>query len=334
MFEKARIKLTTWYLLIIMTISLSFSSFIYRSVSVELQRRLNVIEQRLSIEPPRGMRMQGPVHDYFLQDLKESRNKVLFVLLYANGVILFLSAVAGYYLAGKTLKPIEKALNEQKRFVSDASHELKTPLTSLQTSIEVALRDKKLNLKEAKKVLTESLEDVGGMNKLATDLLKLTWYQAGGNNFSLEKVSTRETIETVKKKINPLAKKRQIKIIYKIKNLNIKANKEGLVQLITILIDNAIKYSKKSGGITVSIEKSRNFVVIKVKDKGIGIPKKDIPHIFDRFYRVDQSRSKTNIDGFGLGLSMAKRIVDLHKGTIKVKSEKVKGTIFTVKLPL
>lgn len=332
MFTKARIKLTAQYVAIIMLVSFSFSTFLYKSVSSDFQRRLNIIEKRLNDEAPRGLKMQGPMHDYFLQDLHDARVGLLLMLVYANGMILLLSSAAGYFLAGKTLEPIEKAMNKQKRFIADAGHELKTPLTALQTSIEVALRDKKLSLKDAKKVLQESLYDVDGLNKLANNLIRLTWYQAG-NNFTREEVSMKHLVKNVKKKIDPIAKKRGVKVKYEINGINIKANKASLEKLITILMDNAAKYTKKGGSINLSVRKSRKYLIIKVVDTGVGIAKKDIKHIFERFYRVDSSRSKLKADGYGLGLAMAKQIVELHKGTIKVKSKVGRGSTFTVKLP-
>lgn len=145
MFKTARLKLTAWYLLFIMAISLSFSAFIYRGVTLEFQRRLSAIEHRLELRrhgfvPPAG-RAQ-----FFVQDLEEARQRLWLILIYTNGAIFLFSAIAGYFLAGRTLKPIEQSLEEQKRFVAEASHELKTPLTALQTSVEVALRDQKLGL--------------------------------------------------------------------------------------------------------------------------------------------------------------------------------------------
>ena len=135
-FRKARLKLTAWYLFIIMAISLSFSAFIYRGITQEFQRRLHTIERRLDF---RGHGIRPPIGqaEFFIQDLEETRQRVLLVLLYTNGAILAFSALAGYFLAGKTLKPIESVMEEQKRFVADASHELKTPLTALITSTEV-----------------------------------------------------------------------------------------------------------------------------------------------------------------------------------------------------
>jgi two-component system sensor histidine kinase CiaH len=332
MFKKARLKLTTWYLLIIMTISLSFSGVIFRSVTREFQRRLNLIERRLDL---RGRGFNPPVGQtrFFIQDIKESRQKVLFILLYTNGVIFAFSALAGYFLAGKTLSPIEEVVEEQKRFVADASHELKTPLTALQTSIEVALRDKKLKLKDSKKILKESLEDIDSLKKLTNSLLSLARYQQD-NNFTKERLDLKDVIENVYKKISPLAKKKKIQLKIKTKSVKISANKESLEKLITILLDNAVKYTPKNGKVTLEISKNKRYLKLKVKDTGIGIPERDIPYIFDRFYRADKSRSKLNLAGFGLGLSMAKRIVEMHNGSIKAKSSPKKGSTFTVKLPI
>jgi len=333
MFGSARIKLTTWYLVIIMTISLSFSVVIYRSVTLEFQRRLNIIERRFNLEAPRGWRMHGPVHETFVEDLNQARTRVLFILLYANGVILVLSAAAGYFLAGRTIAPIEKALEEQKKFVADASHELKTPLTAMRTSIEVALRDKKLTLAGSKKVLTGSLVDIDGLKKLTNNLLSLAKYQSG-NNFAFEKISVKELINSSYKKVIPIANKKGVKIALDVKKGKISANKEGLEKLVTILLDNAVKYSLFGGKVTLTTKRNKKYLNINVVDSGVGISKTDIPHIFDRFYRVDDSRTKTKVPGFGLGLSMAKKIVEMHKGSIDVKSILGKGSTFTVKLPL
>jgi two-component system sensor histidine kinase CiaH len=340
MFKSARIKLTTYYLVIIMAISLSFSAFIYQSVNVEFQRRLDVIENRIEVERPFGPRMLGPVHDIFLQDLNLARKRILLLLFYANGTILVLSAAAGYYLAGKTLQPIEATLEEQKRFVADASHELKTPLTALQTSIEVALRDKKLNLKNAKEILKESLSDIGNLTSLSNNLLALARMQSNGHSFNFEEVEVNRLINESVKKFIPLAKKKGVSLNLSTdkaglnsKKEKLKVDKESFTKLITILIDNAIKYTQKGGEVNVSVKKSKKWLAIKVKDTGVGISKADLPHIFERFYQADSSRTKSKTDGFGLGLSIAKKIVEFHKGNIKVESKLGKGSTFIVKLP-
>lgn len=332
MFKRARIKLTVLYLGIIMTISLCFSLFIYRMVSSELQGRLFAIERRLELRQ-RGFLPPPGQDQFFLEDIQETEAKVLLVLVYTNLVILVLSSVAGYLLAGITLRPIENAMDEQKRFVADASHELKTPLTSLQTSIEVAIRDKKITLNEALFTLKDSLSDIKNMTTLTNDLLSLTSYQQNGLKKYFEKVNLREVIFESVKKMGPVAKKKNINPDVIGNNIFIKGNKESLEKLVTILLDNALKYTHEKGKVVIEFSKKGSHVFIEVADTGIGIDKKDLPKIFERFYRSDMSRSKVNAVGFGLGLSIAKSIVEIHHGTIEVESEVGKGSTFTVKLP-
>jgi two-component system sensor histidine kinase CiaH len=332
MFTSARLKLTGWYLLIIMTVSISFSAFIYKGVSLEFERRLNAISDRLQlgrfgIVPPPGQ------VELFVQDLEETKERVLIILVYTNFVIFVFSAGAGYFLAGRTLRPIERALEEQKRFVADASHEFKTPLTALQTSIEVTLRDKKLNLKEAKSVLKESLNDIQNLSSLSKYLLGLARFQKD-NSLTKENVNIKEVTKSALKKLTPLAKDKKIQLSQNVGDTVVRANKESLEKLITILLDNAIKYTPKGGKVSINSEGGQRGILLKVTDTGIGISDKDIPHIFERFYRADIARSKDKVTGFGLGLSMAKQITQLHKGTIDVKSKLGKGSTFTVRLPL
>jgi len=333
MFEKARIKLTLWYLLIIMAISFAFSGIIYKGVADELEVRLNTLEHRIMMK---GEIPSGPPPEfqpYFIEGLEIAKNRVLLILIYTNTGILMFSAIAGYFLADRTLRPIEKALEEQKRFVADASHELKTPLTALQTSMEVTLRDKKLKLKDAKSVLSESLEDIGQLTNLTNYLLSLTKYQEDKNGLEFSEVNIKEVVGSAYKKLKALGSKSEVDIKIKVNKQLISGNKESLEKLMVILLDNALKYTPKGGKVTIDSKKDRGCVRIFVRDTGVGIAKKDQPYIFERFYRADQSRSKANVQGFGLGLAMAKRIVELHHGSIKVESVEGKGTTFIVKLP-
>lgn len=370
-FETVRIKLTAWYLVIIMAISLCFSAFIYQSVTIQLRNRFYQIENRFQAQngPPR---LGKKVPHMLLDDLIEAQKYLFFLLAYTNGVIFVFSGLAGYFLAGKTLKPIESSMEEQKRFTADASHELKTPLTALQTSIEVGLRDKKLSLRSAKKLLRENLHETKNLTDLANSLLTLTRTQSDSNGYHFEKVDLKEVVNESVKKITPLAKKKKINIKLHhtprhsgakrsgaIESLRVRSSRSStpsrmtsrefvvngdkisLQKLITILLDNAVKYTPKGGRVSVSLAcrqagvrgNNRNVITV-VEDSGVGIAKEDLPHVFDRFYRADSSRSKTKVDGFGLGLSIAKRIVDVHGGKISVKSTVGKGSTFTVKLPV
>jgi len=224
-------------------------------------------------------------------------------------------------------------VDKQKRFVSDASHELRTPLTSIKTEIEVALRSRKLNRKEARNILASNLEEVDKLKSLTDYFLSLSKYDDPNPKLTFERISVGRLIKESYIKLKPLAVEKKIKMIFKKNDIFIYANKTSLAELITILLDNAIKYSLPKGKIIVSEGWYNSRAIITVKDNGIGIKKEDLPFIFNRFYRAESSRSKNIAKGYGLGLSIAKRIVDFHKGTISVKSVYGKGSSFTVLLP-
>jgi len=341
MFQNARLKLTFWYLLIIMLVSGFFSLIVYRGFTKELGRGFHMQairgtpERRLVVQERNGFFRILPFVIYpdeippedVAEIINLAKRRFATQLAIINGAILFLAGTAGYFLAGKTLHPIELMVSEQKRFVADASHELRTPLTSIKTEVEVALRDKKLSLKDAKNLLKSSLAEVDKMKYFSDDLLSLSRYEANGRDLQMEKVDI------------PQAKLKKIKINAELAEVIVIGNPQSLVELFSILINNAIKYSPRQTEIEVRVlrQKSRQGIgkkaLIEVVDHGTGISQKDIPHVFDRFYRADSSRSKAKVDGYGLGLSIAKSIVDVHKGEIKLKSEVGKGSTFKVILP-
>lgn len=348
MFKSARVKLTAWYLLIIMTISLSFSGVIYYGTSREMERSFRRIDLRhraeeLGIPLPRffsfpedlPLRLRETAPRYFFaEDLAEARKRLLLNLVGINGVILAVSALAGYFLAGRTLAPIENSLEEQKRFVADASHELRTPLTALKTTMEVALRDKKMNLTEAKKIINDNLHSVDDLKSLSDKLLSLTRYQSNGGSLTFAEVDIREVIEKAVKKMESVAKEKKVRLGLKVKSEKLKGNAESLEEMMLIFLDNAVKFTPKGGRVTIETEVRGQKLEVRVKDTGVGIAKEDLPHIFDRFYRADQSRSRQKVDGFGLGLSLAKKIIEIHKGTVGVESKMGEGTSFSIKLPI
>jgi signal transduction histidine kinase len=241
--------------------------------------------------------------------------------------------LAGYFLAGRTLRPIKNMLDEQNRFITDASHELNTPLTALKTSLEVNLRDKKLNLDKAKKVLSSNLEDVNNLQSLSEELMEVIMYQKQNGNFKIVRVELSAIVKTAVEQVKALAAKKRITIKVDAPKAFIMGDEKSLKELFVILLDNAIKYTDSRSPINLIVRKKDPNVNISVKDGGVGIKKEDLPYIFDRFYRADRARTKQGIGGYGLGLSIAKRIITLHNGNIRVESEVGRGSIFTVTFP-
>jgi len=341
-FESARLKLTAWYLLIIMFISTAFSVGIYRSLTSELNRiermhRLRIerrLPERLKIIPSDIKEQLSPSLFLDPQLITETKNRLKIILIMINLAILSASAAAGYFLAGRTLKPIEEMVEDQKRFVADASHELRTPLTAIKTETEVALRDKKLNFSAAKKLLISNLEEINKLKSLTDYFLTLSRYQNADTNITLETFNLAHVAKEAVSRLKTLAEGKKIKVVKNFDDIHIEANKISIVELITLLLDNAIKYSHKNGKVNISLKAQRNYALVKVQDFGIGIKPKDLPCIFNRFYRAEISRTKTDKEGYGLGLSIAKSIVDRHHGKIEVSSTPGKGSTFTVQLPI
>lgn len=332
MFQKTRIKLTAWYLLIIMLISIVFSLVIYSGINRELGRFERLRELRLRREQELMLPAPFPreLREIDTQAVAAARIRLTLTLIFINAGIFGIAGLAGYFLAGRTLNPIKEMVDDQNRFITDASHELRTPLTSLKTSIEVSLRNKKITLDEAKKLIESNLEEVEHLRILSDGLIRLAQYQEPNDNVIFKKGSVKEIIEDAIDKLKPIALENKIKISSKIEKIEIEGDRKSLVELFVILLDNAIKYSRQNSTVKILANKEDNKAIVSVSDEGIGIDRKDMPYIFDRFYRAEKSRSKEDVSGYGLGLSIAKKIVEMHQGAITVKSEKGKGTTFTV----
>ena len=341
MFEKARLKLTIWYLFLIMVISIFFSLVIFFGATREFDRVIRFEDFRLQHPDQVEIYIQRPVWDMDTLPLPSHPNpqliqatkiRMMEELALINVLILILSSFAGYFLAGRTLRPIKDMVDEQNRFITDASHELNTPLTSLKTSIEVNLRDKNFNEKKARILLQSNLEDVNSLQTLSDELIKLNQYQKVNGNITFGKVNLTDTINKALEKVNKQARVKKIKINLKLPKVFVNGDAKSLTELFVILLDNSVKYSKNNKEVNVIGKKLDSRIEIMVEDQGLGIAKEDLPFIFERFYRSEKSRTKTNYQGYGLGLSIAKRVVNLHNGNIVVESELNKGTKFTVTL--
>lgn len=336
MFHSAVLKLTVFYVLIVMAISICFSVVLFQISNGELNRgltRQGRIFQQLA--PPSQIDDSpfSSLDKTRQEQLAESTQHLQLNLFYFNLLILLLSSGLSYWLARKTLQPIEEMIEAQNRFTADASHELRTPITALKTEIEVGLRDGNLSLEEAKKLLNSNLEEIDKLESLSTNLLKLARFD-GQNHLELAELSLKEIIHEAYKKIEKLAIKKQIDFEFNLEDLTVKADATRIKELFVTLMDNAIKYSPEATMVKASAIKSGHHAIIKISDHGAGIKASDMPHIFDRFYRADQSRAKNKADGYGLGLSIAKQIVENHHGTITAESKPDHGTTFTITLPI
>lgn len=334
-FKNAYIRLTLFYVLIIMIISISFSVVLFKISELELNRGLE--KQNVLLQSLPGLKIiQNPSESseqIRITQLQESSDRIRLNLIYFNFLILILSTMASYFFAKKTLLPIEEAMEVKDAFTADASHELRTPLTVLRTEIEVGLRDKNLDLKEAKKLLSSNLEEIERLQSLSSALLEITKLDRE-QDFEFKKISLKPILVDSIEKVKKLSEKKSIKIVSKLQNFNIKGDEDSLMQLFLIIFDNAIKYSHEKSKVNITMRKSKKNIIIEIQDHGIGIAPEELSHIFDRFFRADSSRSKGKVSGFGLGLSIAQRIVKIHKGTIKAESKLGKGSKFIIKFPI
>jgi signal transduction histidine kinase len=337
MFKSARIKLTAWYLAIIMVITISFSAFLYLGVEKATERALET--QRIRMErqfDEMDLFRSGPrqLPEFNAETLIEIRQRTLLFLEIINLAVFGISASLGYFLAGRTLKPIEEMIQKQKRFTSDAAHEIKTPLTIMKTNLEVTLRDKNLSIETARESLESAIEEIDNLNFFTAKLLKQSRYQNINPKDKFVKVELSRLISGIAEKLKGLAEKRNENIICDLEPVIIKGDKTSLEELFVNLIENAIKYNHDGENVEIEMRENEKEVEIKIEDHGMGIDETELNSIFDPFYRTDKSRNKLAKDGFGLGLSIAKEIVELHNGKISVESKVGKGSVFKVTLPL
>lgn len=326
--EGSRLKLAGTYLAIIMGMSLVFTFAIYNISDRELRN------QR-ALEVPRNL-PTAYINDFErLRDIRynEAIGNVRERLIFFNFITLICGAILSYALAIKALKPIEEMVQAQSRFTSDASHEIRTPLTIMKSEIEVALRDDNLKLQEAKDTLASNLEEVIKLEALTGGLLQL----ARQENITIakKKLKASELLTNAVSQVKPAAKKKRIKLdVQTVKDFKISADPASLQQVTVILLDNAVKYSPEKSNVSIAAKNTRSSHEIIIEDQGAGIHPDDLPHIFERFYRSDKSRTKqTAASGYGLGLAIAKQIIDAHGGAIHITSKVGQGTKATIQLP-
>lgn len=236
----------------------------------------------------------------------------------------------------KANKDLAKVLELQSTFISDASHELRTPLTIIQGNLDLAINEAKMKSKDVPEVLDLLSKEVRQMSSILSDLSMITSADANSEVMDAENVDLSLLLSDIRRSIKVLAEKKDIKLVYRKKikeKFVVKGDEVRLERLFLNIARNAIKYTPKNGLVEIWLEKGKDTISVFIKDNGIGIPKADMPHIFNRFYRVDKARSREE-GGTGLGLSICKLIAEAHGGKIHVDSTLGKGSTFRVDLPI
>jgi signal transduction histidine kinase len=260
----------------------------------------------------------------------------LLVILIAIGIVFFgIALYLSYIMSKRAMVPILGAFSRQREFVGDASHELRTPLSVLLSSIdamEMTIEPKKEDY--SGKLLSNMRQEVKRMTHLVSDLLTLARSDSNTIELKSETFDFCQLGEKAAESIMPLAESKELSLSLSVPaSIPVMGDSQRLSQLLYILLDNAIKYTPNRGTVKLELSQEGNLLAVRVEDNGIGIDAKDLPHIFERFYRADKSRAR-QVGGHGLGLSIAKWIVETHHGTIRVSSNIGKGTAFTIRLPI
>lgn len=299
-----------------------FSLIIFQVATREMQSKMESIQTSLENQSD-NLNLAN------IGTLSSSESKLSLQLLYLNVFVLVVGGLGSYLLAKRSLRPIQKSHEAQSRFTSDASHELRTPLAVMKTEIEVALRDKDASKKNLKEVLSSNLEEVNKLSKLADMLLSISRLESG--EIQLSPVKLEKVLKSVVKEFNNLDRNFTISVKSK---PTIIANETAITDLIRILIDNAVNYSPNKSTIDIELSADEEFARLSITNVGQGIEPSKIPYIFERFYRADSSRTNGAHKGYGLGLALAKNIVNIHHGEIIATSTPGEETTFVTLLPI
>lgn len=265
--------------------------------------------------------------------LRQLRN-LGWLLVITTGLGLLFSTLAGLFLAGRALVPINRAWERQQKFVSDASHELRTPLAVIQAQAELMLRHPDNTIEQEASGVGSIYEEARRMSKLVESLLTLARADSNQAELNIQTVSLTAMFASVNDIFTLLSSQNDLRLKLSVEDgVEVQGDEDRLRQLILILFDNAVKYTPAGGEIHITCSQHGNGTEIEVRDTGPGIPQNDLPFIFERFYRGDKARSRAT-GGAGLGLSIAQWIVQAHHGKITAQSEVGKGTTFRVSLPL
>ncbi len=337
-------RLTLGYFSVVMVFSLAFSTLFYIVSTAGLDIQVtpgSLGSSSLSTgtitgdplndpPPPAGAKQAAPADteqlarevDRFMSTI---RRELLLRLVFFNACMVPLGFFASQWLASRTLRPIHRAIEAQIRFASDASHELRTPLAIMQAELEVALAQPRLTLARARQALTGNLEETQRLQSLADSLLLLARDEVLPRKVQVMAPLVDKAIASVA----PAAGKKHITIVQHMVAGTAYVHGASFVQALSMLLDNAIKYSGAHSTITVLCKQTDGRMQLSISDQGKGIAAQDLPHIRKRFYQAD-----TTQPGHGLGLSIVDKIIHQHDGQLTIDSQLGKGSTFTIILPI
>lgn len=317
-FTWARIQLTALYLLIITVIVFLFSVLFYYTILDAIQANL-------------AQTLADPLFKALI--IEDVSNRAWNLIIVGDGLILSIAATLSYFLAGKTLRPIQTAVHLQRQFTADASHELRTPLTILKTDMEVALRQTEFQPEKIRALLRSDLEEVNRLARLAEQLLLVLKNDGLFSPNNATEIVLATVTDHVVQKFQVLAKEKQIHLTLHQKDMGTMLGTIHQVEAIILnLLQNALDYTPAHGSVHVAVQAEPTLLRLTVRDTGIGIASEDLPHLFQRFYKADKARNY-KIGGAGLGLAIVHNLVQQHHGKITIQSTAGVGTTVTVLFP-
>ena len=304
------------------------NNFDVRSVKLGDGETFRILTYQLPVETGIDSLQLGKSIDDHLKIL----NQFLEGILIIGSASVFVLGFGSWLLAGRMLAATEKAWENQQLFIANASHELRAPLTLIRAGSDALLRKSFFNA-NTRNLFKDVVSEVDHMNHLVEDLLLLSRLDIGQSKMKNEDVPLNELADEIQRQFQPLALEKSIKLTVKTEKIKIRGDIVRLRQVILILLDNSLRHTPVGGKISISVSKQDNHAVINVTDTGEGIARKHLSHVFERFYQVESDRREGD-PGSGLGLSIAKSIVEAHDGKISIQSEINKGTTVLCIFPL
>ena len=222
----------------------------------------------------------------------------------------------------------------RQEFVSNVSHELRTPITSMKVLADSLISQKDVPIELYQEFMADIAEEIEREDKIITDLLSLVKMDRTSADLNISEVDIDALVELIMRRLRPIAQKRDVEVVYEsVRPVTAAVDEVKLTLGISNLVENAIQYNKEHGWVKVKLDADHQYFTVEVADSGVGIPQDCLEHIYERFYRVDKSRSR-EIGGTGLGLAITRSAILMHRGTIKAESIEGQGTVFTIRIPL